>query len=300
MTAQPTTQACFQADQLRLRACVDRLSVLRHGRENYEELERTALYVEAFLTSCGYPVQNQYLQFKGRKYRNIIATLEGSRPELPTLLIGAHYDGNRNTPGADDNASGVAAMLEAARLLRNTKPARTVEFTAFTLEEPQTFTHIIRRGSRFFARQAQKRGAKYHGAVILECVGFTAKKQRGALLSRMVGIAMPKEGDFVAVVANGPSRPLMDWFVEAARRNVPALKTVEFAMPAQGYVAPQSRFSDHASFWERGYPAIMLNDTVMFRNPNYHRPEDLPATLDFVFMTDITTAVACFAASLSS
>lgn len=295
MSDQPTSPAVLIVDEMRLREHVNKLSVLRHGVDNYDELERSANYVERQLVSSGLQVKNQYFHFKKRKYRNIIATVLGSRPDLPPLLIGAHYDGNRNTPGADDNASGVAVLLETARLIAQTKPVRTVEFVAFTLEEPQTFTHIIRRGSRFFTRQARKKGLQYHGALILECVGFTAKKQKGYLLSKIVRIDLPREGDFLAVIGNGPSKAFMESCLKVAGRNVPSLKTLGYAAPLQGYLLPQARFSDHSSFWERDYPAIMLNDTVMFRNPNYHKADDVPATLNFQFMTDVAKAVVAFA-----
>jgi hypothetical protein len=277
-----------------LRAHVQKLSILRHGVENYEELERVAEYLENFLLGCGLQVKNQYFQFQRRKYRNIIATIEGRRPEQPALLIGAHYDGNRGTPGADDNASGVALLLETARILREAAPARRVELVAFTLEEPQTFTHIIRRGSRLFAREARRAGVAYEGAIILECVGYTAAKQKGALPARLTGLDVPRVGDFLAVVANRPSKRFMEKFTAAAGQAAPDLKTAGYAAPLQGYPFPQVRFSDHSSFWERDYPAIMLNDTVMFRNPNYHKATDLPDTLDYRFMSEVARAVVAF------
>ncbi|HEY3307221.1 MAG TPA: M28 family peptidase [Desulfuromonadaceae bacterium] len=292
----PTSKRAGDVSIDSLQEHVTRVAGLRHGRENYEELEKRGEYIQNHLISCGLPVMNQYLQFKGRKYRNIIATVEGSRPELPALLVGAHYDGNRQTPGADDNASGVAVLLETAAYLIGLTPCCRIDLVAFTLEEPQTFTHIIRRGSRFFAKQARERKVKYDGAVILECVGFTAEQQQGASLSRLFGMGMPDRGEFLAVVANRKSKTLMKLFLETAARNVPLLKTAGYATPAQGYLLPQLRFSDHSSFWEQGYQAIMLNDTVMFRNGNYHKPTDTPDTLDYVFMAKVATAVAAFAA----
>lgn len=291
---QTIADASSSSRDILLREHVQRLAGLRHGVENYAELEKRGEYIETFFRSCGLPVRNQYLLFKGRRYRNIIATVEGSRPDLPALLVGAHYDGNRQTPGADDNASGVAVLLDTARVLQGAKPVRRVELAAFTLEEPQTFTHIIRRGSRRFAREARKQGARYEGALILECVGFTATRQRGSSLSRLFGMGMPQIGDFLVAVANRPSQEFLDRFLDAASRNVSSLRVVGYAAPAQGYLLPQLRFSDHSSFWAEDYPAVMLNDTVMFRNPNYHGPSDTPETLDYVFMEKVASAVAAF------
>lgn len=279
-----------------LKRHVRNLSVPRHGVDNYHELEMIAEYIEKTLRSYELQVTSQYFQFQKRQYRNVIATIEGARPDLPALVLGAHYDGNRGTPGADDNASGVAVMLEAARVLRESSPVRRLEVVAFALEEPQTFTHIIRRGSRYFARQARKAGARYEGALILECVGYISAEQKGALLAHVTGLDVPRERDFLAVVSNRRSKDFMERFVTSANDTAPSLRTVGYAAPAHGYLLPQVRFSDHSSFWEREYPAIMLNDTVMFRNPNYHEPTDTPETLNYCFMTDVARAVVTIVA----
>ncbi len=292
----PGANRADQASIDRLRAHIGAIAGLRHGVENYEELEKRGERIEKHLSHCGLPVRSQYLWFKKKRYRNIIASVEGARRDLPALLLGAHYDGNRKTPGADDNASGVAVLLETATVLSGARPIRRLDLVAFTLEEPQTFTHFIRRGSRFFARAAQEQGACYEGAVILECVGYTAERQRGDAVSRLFGMGMPQRGDFLAVVANRASKALMDSFLDAASRSVPSLKTAGYAAPAQGFLLPPLRFSDHSSFWEQGYPAIMLNDTVMFRNPNYHTATDTENTLDYFFMAQVATAVSNFLA----
>ena len=292
-TANPVSSPA-NALQANLQEHVRNICGLRHGTDNYDELEQKAQYVESFFRYCGFPVENQYFQFRSRQYRNVIATVAGSRPDLPPLLLGAHYDGNRGTPGADDNASGVAVLLETARALKQAAPARRVELVAFTLEEPQTFTHLICRGSKVFARRARERKERYQGAVILECIGFTSEKQKWELISQLLGLEIPPTGDFLAVVGNVPSHSFLNAFVASARRSNPALKTIGYAAPAQGYLLPQLRFSDHSSFWDNDYPAIMLNDTVMFRNPNYHQPGDLPETLDFPFMAEVAASVVTF------
>lgn len=285
-----------QSDTItRLQDDVYQISGLRHGIDNYFELENRAEYIEKQFLSCRLPVKSQHFQYKDKIYRNVIATVAGEDASLPPLLIGAHYDGNRMTVGADDNASGTAVLLELARAFKNLAPPRTVELVAFTLEEPQTITHRIRRGSRYFAANARRAGTLYHGAVILECVGYTAKRQRGARLTRLYRIDLPREGNFLGVVANEPSRTLMNEFLSAANLAVPELPVVGYAAPVQGYLFPHVRLSDHSSFWEQDYPAIMLNDTVMFRNPHYHKVTDKPKTLDYRFMEAVTRAVLAFA-----
>lgn len=115
------------------------------------------------------------------------------------------------------------------------------------------------------------------------------------MLSKIFRMGMPDTGDFLAVVANRVSKRLMEDFIAVSRKSVPSLPIVGYAAPAQGYLFPQLRFSDHSSFWERGYPAIMVNDTVMFRNPNYHGASDTPEILDYAFMEKVAIAVTAFA-----
>lgn len=181
-------------------------------------------------------------------------------------------------------------LLEAARLLSGMRLSRTVEFVAFTLEEPQTTSHIILRGSREFARQARRQGVAYGAVLILECVGYTSRRAKSQLIPRLVGIEVPATGDFLGVIANRRSRELMVRFHQSAAAWASGLTVVPYAVPLNGYFIPQTRFSDHAPFWDRGYPALMLTDTAMFRNPHYHTPHDTPATLDYDFMAGVARA----------
>ncbi|HET6420265.1 MAG TPA: M28 family peptidase [Geobacteraceae bacterium] len=278
----------------RLKEYVRKLEGLRHGTENHPMLEEKAEFIKEELESFGLRVENQPFLYRGRIYRNIVATLEGTGPGGERLLVGAHYDSPRGSPGADDNASGVAVLLEAARILGSRRPGKTVQFVAFTLEEPQTWNHSILRGSRHFVREARAAGAEYEAVLVLECVGYTDRKERSQLIPSLVGIPVPKTGDFLGIIANRPSRKLMEAFKECATRWVPGLKAIAYAAPLRGYLIPQTRFSDHSSFWNRGYPALMLTDTAMFRNPNYHTSRDTHDTLDYDFMSDVARCVVAF------
>jgi Zn-dependent M28 family amino/carboxypeptidase len=275
----------------RLRAHAEAVSGPRHGRINFLQLEEKARYIEETFRSFGLQTAIQEVPFRGRRYRNLIATLEGAAVDGPRLLLGAHYDAFPGTPGADDNASGVAVLLEAARLARHWRPAVTVEFVAFTLEEFQDLFGFILIGSRHFTRKARQEGHEYRGALILESVGYTAREEGSQRTPPLVKVAAPRRGDFLAVVANRRSRPLMEDFCAAASKGSPDLPLVFCQVPLSGYLVPQARLSDHASFWSRGYPALMLTDTAMFRNPHYHRAGDTVATLDFSFMAKVTRAV---------
>ena len=278
----------------RLEEYVRKLEGLRHGTENYAVLEEKAGLIEDELSYFGLRVENQPFPYKGRRYRNIIATLEGTGSARQRLLVGAHYDSPRGSPGADDNASGAAVLLEAARLLATRRFRMTVEFVAFTLEEPQIWNHSILRGSRHFARDARRAGTEYEAVLVLECVGYTDRREKSQIIPSLAGIPVPKTGDFLGVIANKQSKRLMEAFHQCAATWVPALKAVPYAVPLRGYLIPQSRFSDHSSFWNRGYPALMLTDTAMFRNPNYHKSRDTHDTLDYDFMANVARCVTAF------
>ena len=281
----------------RLQGNVRAIEGLRHGTQNYATLEEKAEFVVDELHSFGFEVESQPVIYKNRNYRNIIATLDGSEFDSDRFLVGAHYDSPRGSPGADDNASGVAALLEAARVLAKQRFTKTIQFVAFTLEEPQTWNHSILRGSRLFVRDARRSRVKYGAVLILECVGYTDKKQQGQIIPSLVGLPVPKSGDFLGVIANKSSKPLMESFHKCISTWVPEVGLISYAVPLHGYLIPQSRFSDHSSFWNHGYPALMLTDTAMFRNPNYHTRHDTSDTLDYDFLSSVTKCVVAYIGS---
>lgn len=280
-----------QVSAERLQGYVKRIEGLRHGWENYETLEEKASFIEGTLRSFGLPVEDQEVLFHGKTYRNIIATLGGDRGETNWLLLGAHYDSAPGSPGADDNASGVAVLLEAAGILSKMKPDRTIQFVAFTLEEPQPHTVHFLIGSGLFAQEARRLNRGYEAVFILESVGYTDSAEGSQIVPFLIGMPAPKKGNFLAVIANKRSKDLMEAFRAFASEYVPELLLFPYAVPFSGRIVPESRFSDHASFWNSGYPALMLTDTAMFRNPHYHTPHDRYETLDFSFMHNVTKAV---------
>lgn len=261
---------------------------LRHGWWDYEELLKKADLVERLFKEYGYVVERDTFLFHERTYRNIIATKDGMNSKKDWLLIGAHYDSSQGSPGADDNASGVAVMLEVARLIRNTPLSEKVKFVAFTLEEPQPVTWDFLIGSKHFVKEMKKRGFRYR-ALILESVGYIDSQEGSQLLPPFV--KGPQRGDFLAVISNKKSIPLMKAFVEAAKKTRPSLKVVSRVIPLNGYLILESRFSDHSSFWDKGFQALMLTDTAMFRNPHYHKPTDTSDKLDLDFMIEVTKAL---------
>jgi Zn-dependent M28 family amino/carboxypeptidase len=284
----------------RLKRYVKSVEGLRHGWENYNALEEKAEFIEGTLRSFNLKVESQEVPFHRKTYRNIIAIMEGIDKEKEGILLGAHYDAAWGSPGADDNASGVAVLLEAANILSNQKLHRTVQFVAFTLEEPQPQTLNFLIGSNHFAREAKKQKKRYEAVFILESVGYTDTIEGSQAVPVFVRIPVPKQGNFLGIIANRRSKAIMNAFYHIASEHVPELTIVPYKVPLSGRIIPETRFSDHASFWNYGYPALMLTDTAMFRNPNYHTHKDKYETLDFTFVVNVTKAVISVIFGLSS
>jgi len=251
-------------------------------------------YVAAELYASGVAVDLAPFHFHGRTYHNVVGTLPGQDPERPRLLVGAHFDSTASTPGADDNASGIAALIECARLLppRARAPAAGIAFAGLDLEEVQTITGKYRVGSRALARAARARGERLVGALILEMVGYCDPTPGSQLVPPFLGIAVPREGNFLAAVGDTRSGLLLEGFLAGARAAAPDLPLVAYRTRLRGWLLPLTRLSDNASFWDAGYPSLMLTDTAFLRNPHYHQWSDRSDTLDFEFMAKVTEATA--------
>ncbi len=182
-------------------------------------------------------------------------------------------------------------LLAAATALSRLKPATTLQFVGFTLEEPQTGLDHYRHGSRHFARRARSQGRRYEGVFILEMVGYTDHRADSQMVPPGIRKTIPRVGDFLGVIGSRRSRRLLVRLESAAFRYVPELKVVTYWVYLRGLLIPISRWSDHAPFWDRGYPAMMLTDTAFLRNPHYHKATDRPDTLDYTFMAQVGRAV---------
>ncbi|MDP2618818.1 MAG: M20/M25/M40 family metallo-hydrolase [Hyphomicrobiales bacterium] len=259
-------------------------------------LERAARYIQKTFEDAGLKVAEQAYPYEGKRVANLIATLPGAAAASTYYAVGAHYDTVPGTPGADDNASAVAVMLELARRLSRRPVPVPVRFVAFTLEEPPAFM-TGHQGSRVFVRECQRAGDRVAAAVILEMVGYTSPRQHYPLLFRFAGY--PTKGNFIGIVGNWKSRRFGRTVVRGFRKNQ-SLPVEALFLPFNGWVFPPARLSDHASFWNAGWPALMITDTAFFRNPQYHLPSDTIDTLDFAFMAQLVKslelAVAAFPA----
>jgi len=241
-------------------------------------------------SKAGWASSSQLVSARDKVYRNVVATRYpdclGEGKELSPLLIGAHYDTVSGSPGADDNASGLIVLLEVASQLRAQPLTRPVWLVAFCLEEQD------RLGSQAFASRLKAEGGELAGAIILECVGFARGEAGTQQPPPDVPIVVPTQGDFLAVVGNEASRPLVRQLEQGAQRHAVRLKTLSLVVPGRGEAMPHTRRSDHASFWDADYPAVMLTDTANFRNPHYHRETDTVDTLNYEFLSNVVTTVA--------
>jgi Zn-dependent M28 family amino/carboxypeptidase len=218
---------------------------------------------------------------------NLLATAEPTTKPSAYYVVGAHYDTVPTTPGADDNASAVAVMLELARRLPDAQPNVPVLFVAFTLEEPPAF-YTEHQGSRVFVRNCQSNGDCVLGALILEMVGYTSSRQHYQFVSRWPGY--PAQGNFIGIIGNWRSRQFGRAVLNGFRKNA-QLPVKSLLLPLNGWMLPATRLSDHASFWDVGWPALMVTDTAFFRNPHYHLPSDSIDTLNFGFMAQLVKSL---------
>ncbi len=250
-------------------------------------LALAAAYIQDVFERAGLEVRRQAYDYHGQEVANLIATPKGASASA-YYLIGAHYDTVPGTPGADDNASAVAVLLELGRRLARHPRAPPIRLVAFTLEEAPAHNTAL-HGRRVFVRELTQAGERALGAVILEMVGYTSPRQHYPLVLRWAGY--PRRGNFIGVVGNWRSRRFGEAILRGFRRN-PRLPVESLFVPLDGRVLPATRLSDHASFWDRGWPAVMVTDTAFFRNPNYHTPQDRQETLDFGFMAELVGSLA--------
>lgn len=261
----------------------------RHPQSAPQALNGAAEYLAARFAEYGWTPTRQAFPALGKSYVNIIAVKHPSgrvgRKRQAPLLVGAHYDTVIGSPGADDNASALAVLLEAADRLRQTVLTRPVWLAAFSLEEHGLL------GSRAFISGLKQRGQPLEGTIVLECVGYASEEAGSQRTPPGVPIPVPSVGNFLGVVGNEASRHLVAAIERSARRVAPGTPTVALTVPARGEMLPDVRRSDHAAFWDEGYPAVMLTDTANFRNPHYHQSSDTLDTLNLDFLGGVSDIV---------
>jgi Zn-dependent M28 family amino/carboxypeptidase len=282
-------------------AHIERLQGVRHPLAAPEALQEAESYVRTALAAHGYSMSDHIFEDGGRSFNNVIATLSGKSLADERVLVVAHFDSVSTSPGADDNASGVAVLLELARVLSGLGFERTIQLVGMNLEEfsGENDTGVALRGSSAFANEAREKGWDIKGVIVLESVGF-AGPSVVQIAPAGIPIAVPKTGDFIAVVGNEASAALVRGFCTGIEENGIPLPYFPLVVPGNGELLADTRRSDHASFWDHGYPAIMLTDTSNFRSPHYHGPSDTFETLNIPFIANVCRATAALTAELAT
>ena len=274
----------------RLAAHIRAIASRPHNIEHYDELEKAARYIERELAALGYEPVPQTFEVNGRAVRNIEATIEPARPDANrgTIVLGAHYDSYGNAPGANDNGTGTAAVLELARLLADlrTQGETRIRFVLFVNEEPPYF-QTADMGSYRYAQALAQRREPVIGMISLETLGCFSDQPGSQKYPPPLGLLYPDKGDFIAFVAMTGSRDLMRALIGSFRKHT-KFPTVGGAAPA---MIPGIGWSDHWSFEEFRYPAVMITDTALFRYSHYHRPTDTPDKVDVERLARITHGV---------
>jgi Zn-dependent M28 family amino/carboxypeptidase len=275
----------LQEDEGRLDAHVRQLSVRVGSRSFYEygKIDEAKRYIRSTLEEMGHRPDLQDYEYDGRIFSNIMVSLPGEKTPGETVIIGAHYDTVQGTPGADDNASAVAILLEICRSVRKDKPSRTLKLIFFVLEEPPLY-NTEAMGSFVYARAAKARVEDIRAMLSLEMLGYFSEREGGQSFPLpLMSLFYPTTPNFVAVVGDWGSRDLVKKikisFEKSSGVPVETLSTSSWV--------PGVALSDHNSFWKMGYPAVMITDTAFYRNPHYHGAGDTIDTLNFRKMAGV-------------
>jgi Zn-dependent M28 family amino/carboxypeptidase len=255
-------------------------------------------YLVQRLEGAGYPVRLHGYEAGSHRVENVEAELPGASSPEDVLVVGAHYDSAHHSPGANDNGSGLAALLALAELFQGgavPRPARTVRFVAFATEE-RPFTRTPEMGSFAYARRCRDLHEKVRGMLSLETLGSYAQGHRWPEGPFPLRIFSPLKADFFAVVGNLASRALVRRCVESFPER-PGVRCRGVALPG---MLPGVKSSDHWSFWQHGYPAVMLTDTAPLRYRHYHRSSDLIEHVDFSTLAAVTTGLVSVVRALAS
>ena len=262
----------------RLRSHVKYLSVTigERSMEQAGSLQKATAYIRENLERSGHAVSDFTYQVQGQEVVNLEAILTGSEVPQESVIVGAHYDSVAGTVGANDNATGVAATLELARLLKESNLRRTVRLVSFVNEEPPYF-QTENMGSRVYARKLRRDGVRVSAMISLETIGFYSDAAGSQKYPPGLSLFYPNRGNLIGFVGNSESRDLVRRCVLSFRQST--------RFPSEGIAAPAQwpgiGWSDQWSFWQENYPGIMITDTAVFRYPYYHTPRDTFDKVDF-------------------
>jgi Zn-dependent M28 family amino/carboxypeptidase len=262
-----------------------------------ENMAKTVGYILSFYKDMGLKAWTEPYDYKGYEVANVVAEISSGPDPARRYLLGAHYDSVAGTVGADDNASAVAVQLETARylkeLLARKKLDLNLKLVSFALEEPPAYrTRFM--GSRVYAKKANAENEKIDGMICLEMVGYACYEPGCQNYPFPLGFFnYPKAGNFIGIVGNFKSGQFTNALINEFDKNQ-ELPVVKLTVPFNGWIIPSVRLSDHASFWDQGYKAVMVTDSAFFRNPNYHTPADTMEKLDYRFMAELVESLLLF------
>jgi Zn-dependent M28 family amino/carboxypeptidase len=249
-------------------------------------LQRAGSYISAEWARAGYIVESHAYDVSGIRCANLITTRRGRSRETEAILVGAHYDSSIGCPGANDNASGVAALLEISRLFQTVEPELTVRFVAFVNEEPPFFASS-QQGSMVYARAVRRREDNIRLMVALDTIGYYSDQPQSQRYPPLFRFLYPDRGNFVGIISDLRSRKgmrrLANAFREKSKFPLETTSTFRFV--------PGVSWSDHRSFWHEGYRAVMVTDTAFYRYRHYHRPTDTPDKLSYRAFAEVTRAL---------
>jgi hypothetical protein len=275
----PAADAAIKALAEELRRDVQHLAMdlgERNIRQRPEQLTAAADYIEAQFAAAGYAVRRQQYEVSNFKCRNLDVEIRGTSRAEEIVVIGAHYDTVPGSPGADDNTSGVAGTLALARKFATSRPDRTLRFVAFVNEESPYF-QTRDRGSRVYARRCRENRENVVAMFSLEMLGYYDDRPGSQKYPWPFSVFFPSQGDFIGFIGNIASRELVRQSVGAFRQAEP--------FPSEGAALTECvrriGDSDHSSFWQEGFPALMVTDTSNFRYPHYHQGTDTIDKIDF-------------------
>ena len=265
-------------------------NLFRHDR-----LVMAADYIRTTLAGAGYEVRRQPYEVGGKICENIEAEMRGREKPDDIVVIGAHYDSVQGSPGANDNASGVAATLALARAFADTTPARTLRFVLFANEEPPFF-QTEHMGSRVYAKRSRERGENIALMLSLETIGYYSDEPGSQHLLFPLSLIYPSTGNFIAFVSNVENGFLVRQLVGSFRQQA--------QFPSEGGalwgLIPGVGWSDHWAFWEEGFPAVMVTDTALFRYPAYHSSADRPELVQYERMARVVSGLQAVIAEMAN
>jgi hypothetical protein len=283
--------------QARLKQDVTELSdkIGPHNEFSYQSLNAARAFLKKSLSDAGYQVREQEYKIKEQSFYNLEVEKKGTERPNEIVVIGGHYDSAFTSPGANDNGTGAAATLELARIFADLSPKRTIRFVEFTNEEPPFFW-TDDMGSLVYAKSLKQKNENVVAMLSLETMGYFSDKAGSQQYPSPMNLLYPNKGNFIGFVGNLGSRELLRRSIVSFRRHN--------AFPSEGAALPNwvpgVGWSDHWSFWQQGYPGIMVTDTATFRYPQYHTEEDTVDKIDFDRFTRVVAGLVNVIGDLAS